>query len=140
MATNPAELDLLRRAAALMRHRAEGATPGPWWVHDHNETDVWAGDQAAVRKVDANGCCARPGIKNCDGACEDLLRRADPLSHGDLKRPEDAAHIASWDPPVALTIAAWLDQVTVACEHGGRAALFAPEAIAVARAYLREDC
>jgi len=60
---------------------------------------------------------------------------------------EDAVHIASWHPGVALTVSAWLDSVADADEppahdgpHKGRTIAHVDEnfAVAVARAYLGE--
>lgn len=70
--------ELLRRAATLMRERAQAAAPGPWQVFASHRggpmiTDTEIGD---VAKVAATGA-----------------------------REENATHIASWHPDVALTAA-----------------------------------
>lgn len=72
-----AALDLLRRAAALMRERAEKATPGTWQANPDGL--VWANPP----------------------------RLGDPVSGS--TEIEDAQHIASWHPAVALAAADWLE-------------------------------
>lgn len=79
----------LREAAALMRERAEKATSDvcPAWT------------SAVVRHI----------ARNCDIDCEYL-----DCEHADDEAPiwdryDDAAHIASWHPAVALAVADWLD-------------------------------
>jgi hypothetical protein len=72
--------EVLRRAAALMRERAEAATPGPWFTgrsHDDDATPF-------VRK---------PGWWVVASRTDD----------------GDARHIASWSPVAALAVADWLD-------------------------------
>ena len=97
-------VDPLRAAARLMRERAEAATPGPWEpvlqiVRAPNWPDV----------VDV-------WVAKTDRAVMEL---------GD---PANAAHIASWDPQVALAVADWLDSEADWTQCA--------EAVAVARAYL----
>jgi hypothetical protein len=101
--------ETLRRAAALMRERARGASEGPW---RHEHVGLQGGEQinnGAVRvaRVYAN---------------ED-----------DWRACENAAHVASWHPAVALAVADWLDSEDT---HQ-----FGPteHAINVARAYLGES-
>jgi len=89
--------DLLRRAAALMRERAEAATPGPWHgfppeAPAWSQQVVWAG-QATVAEVSM----PIPPEFGLDGLA-------------------DRDHIASWHPAVALAVADWLDRV-VASHH-----------------------
>lgn len=109
----------LRRAAALMRERAQAATAGPWSLVP-GAANVWhfpeEGAPAVVVKA---------------------IGRAVGMS--------DAEHIASWHPAVALAVADWLDVAADSptcicdchladgdphCEHSA--------ALAVARAYLGE--
>lgn len=114
--------EVLRRAAALMRERAEAATSSPW--HYENGATGFApmvvGDSMAVAET------------------------------FDKPHLSDAQHIASWHPAVALAVADWLD--ATAAEHESDAAdprvnsFFAAfdtaadfGAIAVARAYLGEQ-
>lgn len=91
--------ETLRRAASLMRERAEAATEGvcPAWT------------AAAVRHI----------ARNCDIDCEylscehteaddDAGRSGSAAGWG---RYNDAQHIASWHPAVALAVADWLDAV-----------------------------
>ena len=123
------DADLLRRAAALMRERAEAATPGPWVRSgssietDHEcspSHDCWpVGDTYSGMKPDGS------------------------TYPRDLNRA-DAEHIASWHPAVALAVADWLD----AEAESHRADLVGPfpsaccrmsQARAVARAFLGSD-
>lgn len=125
--------ELLREAAALMRRRAEAATPGPW------ESSVWDSG-LSYRALNASVITSLMGdsVANADydGYAEG--------PHG--AEGADAAHIASWHPLVALAVADWLD--SAAREHD-EAECFAFEppngcheahrALAVARAYLGRD-
>jgi len=111
--------ETLRRAASLMRERAEGATPGPWTCYgDHL---VWPSEQGPA----AN----------------------DPILAMVGEAHEDSAeHIASWHPAVALAVADWLDAVAEAWpisepDYGlsvRAEAVGHRQALAVARAYLGE--
>lgn len=84
---------LLREAAAKMRERAEAATPGPWRALSETsgamswDVEVVAGD--------------------------DRLCTFDPSDYPDgiqdVAPEDDAEHIASWHPDVALAVADWLD-------------------------------
>lgn len=108
----------LWRAAALMRERAEAATPGEWRI-------VPVGARADVR--------TEPGI-GYDYRGSAVATAAD--SAFGCAQYGDAAHIASWHPAVALAVADWLDVVanTSATHRAGFT-----EALAVARAYLGEQ-
>lgn len=126
--------DLLRRAAALMRENAAGATPGAW---EH----TYGGIYTAAKKE-------RIGI-----AYEKHVVDEDDLNHGE----DDAAHIASWHPGVALAVAemvsfvaeVWQDDTECHWPVGpdepcGRCAdcdrrWIQQRAVAVARAYLGES-
>jgi len=101
--------DLLRRAAALMRERAEDAAPSPW-------REVGDGELL--------GCYAVV----CCGSAEFNVAPA--------VIPANAEHIASWHPAVALAVADWLDVTasTLVTYRAGYA-----EALTVARAYLGEQ-
>ena len=93
--------EVLRRAAALMRERAEAATPGRWVRSgssietDHEcspDHDCWpVGDTYSGMKPDGS------------------------TYPRDLNRA-DADHIASWHPAVALAVAKALDDVAQAWE------------------------
>ena len=82
--TNPAET--IRRAATLMRERAEGCQPRRW----HWEA---LGEKRYPQRVSSDG--------NVAIIAETFI---DPAH-----RPYEAEHIASWSPPVALAVAGWLD-------------------------------
>lgn len=117
--------DLLRRAAALMRERAEAATPGPWWWNSSMEDDLHA-DAAGWVGHDRAG----------DGFLEFVASTANhPDGFG------DGVHIASWHPAVALAVADWLDETAATHDdpyyRENYDDLIRP-AVAVARAFLGE--
>ena len=99
--------ELLREAAALMRERADAATPGPWFV-----ATTLDGTSLAV--------CRQKGLSLVAD------RPTDP----------DAAHIASWHPEVAKAVADLLDAFAGDDWSLGVPSLEATHALAVARAYL----
>ena len=75
--------ELLREAAALMRERAEAATPGPWQVGE----DADSGERFVYSE-----------------RWTELAQVAE-WSSG-LGNPQ---HIASWHPAVALAVADWIN-------------------------------
>lgn len=75
--------EVLRRAASLMRERAEAARAGRWF----QEGDEVRANWTLVRQV-----------ATCHGSI-------------DIGNVANAAHIASWHPAVALAVADWLDAV-----------------------------
>lgn len=108
--------DVLRRAAALMRERAEAATPGPW----ERVTHPRFGPQGAVRTPN--------GDLNISAYTEPY------------RSSEDALHIASWHPTVALAVADWLDHEAGYVEaHQASPDGTTKHALDVARAYLGEQ-
>ena len=123
--------ELLRRAASEMRRRAEAATPGPWRFTDSETVnDVW---DAGLVVVDAD--------QTAIAALHDQWYEPDD---GEPACVDDARHIASWHPAVALAVADWLD----AEAESHRADLVGPfpsaccrmsQARAVARAFLGSD-
>ena len=83
--------ETLRRAAALMRERAEAATPGPWVVGPYHQlTSVLSHDGGLT--IASVGAVRLPFVE------------------------ADAAHIASWHPAVALAVADWLTFIADARE------------------------
>lgn len=122
------DADLLRRAAALMRDRAEATRePEPdatqWYGSDGDDEDI-----------------------------DELTAAFDDLFDTSTARA-DAEHMASWSPAVAVAVAAWLDDVAQTYEgdpsnycggegHGGDGACASwwcsnvDHALTVARAYL----
>lgn len=109
--------DTLREAARLMRKRAEKATPGRWETTDRGLThpgvgmDVHSDLEGSV----VADCCGYQGGAGID----------------------DAEHIASWHPAVALAVADWLDAYAERLEVLGHAiGSNRGQALAVARAYL----
>lgn len=102
--------DLLTRAAAAMRERAEAAQEGPW---RRGDIDTFAEAGFHIDYTDVE-----PGV--CGGI-----------------DPADAEHIASWHPAVALAVADWLDSEVN--EWGELPHMLNPHSLAVARAYLGEQ-
>jgi hypothetical protein len=125
--------ETLREAARLMRERAEAATPGPWRFTDSEAVnDVWDGGMVVV-STDADP------IANV----LDEWYEPDP---GEPAPINDAEHIASWHPAVALAVADALDLAAnlappdphhgnERCETCGWVSALA----SVARAYLGEQ-
>ena len=103
--------ETLRRAASLMRERAEAASREPAYLDDH-----WVYE----------------GGEDGDGIFWAVTRNKGDTVAASLF-PKVSAHIASWHPAVALAVADWLD-----AEFNHQ---FGPtaEAIDVARAYLGES-
>jgi hypothetical protein len=121
-----AEVELLREAAKTMRERAQSAEPGPWVTERPGHGKAWINT---------------PGYEHAWGM------------HGFV---EEARHVASWHPAVALAVADWLDVeaqvhddlvtadagVRVATDNRWHIRLDAstlPQALAVARAYLARE-
>jgi hypothetical protein len=123
----------LRRAAALMRERANRAAPGRWYPSDQPES-MW--DVESVSDAEPAGIAVAAATAQT-GACVQ----------------EDAEHIASWHPAVALAVADLLDAeaarverdnahlVSQHGEDGGGVVHVAPSAHCayLARAYLGES-
>lgn len=120
--------DLIRRAEALMRQRAEAASPGRW-----------------------NEMCM--GSEGCSVLNDGRLRDRKHVSFSGRKEWKadhaDAEHIASWGPVPVGAVAHWLEgrarDADCARFDGGMWSLDdcdepvgVEEAIKVARAYLRE--
>ena len=116
--------DVLRRAAGLMRERAEAATPGPWFADDVYGT-VTAGLRSAREAYD----------REYDNSDPDPW--VIPESQDSSTYVPDLRHIASWHPAVALAVADWLDGEAAFCEAEDVPPT--PQALAVARAYLGAD-
>jgi hypothetical protein len=109
-------VDILRRAAALMRDRADAAKPSPW------QPDVDDGHERIDVVTDARSIvvCEAINYRSGDGA-------------------STAQHIAGWHPSVAREIADWLDVVAHDVERPGFDAGWMrvyDQAFTVARAYL----
>ena len=118
--------ETLRRAAALMRERAEADGSSGWQVEDANEGTeyhpLWMVTNDAFHNPSAN---------------DDEPWLAVEVHTGTKATAE---HIASWHPAVALAVADWLDQAAQAHFHGINGPVYVenPRALAVARAYLGE--
>ena len=115
--------ELLSRAAALMRERAEAAL-GPdfeWAVAEDADGSAtwWA-------FTDEDRMCAN-GILTV----RDLPQWTDRLTLWE--------HITGWPPAVALAVADWLDREAAWEERGATLAGDRFQALAVARAYLGES-
>ena len=81
--------ELLRRAATILRERAEAATPGPW-----KQTD-------GFRSHDDDRAYVVPTGREVHYVC----------AGGVLGVDEDAPYIATMHPGVGLAIAKWLEDV-----------------------------
>ena len=109
--------ETLRRAASLMRERAEAAEKvhaSPWFP-------------MGAKSV------AYPMTKRMSGTVADTFPRG-----GSKMQADTTAHIASWHPAVALAVADWLDAQAERAEIGFAGKVY-EQALAVARAYLGED-
>jgi hypothetical protein len=120
----------LRQAAGLMRERAEAASAGPW------ERFGMAGVAGKEWEI----------VDERRVECE----CGEPVALLGCATNQNAEHIASWHPAVALAVANWLDGVALFMEAKDDEEYFdldgdpiAPEdthaigsALAVARAYL----
>ncbi len=125
--------DVLRRAAALMRERAQAATPGPW---------VRSGSSIETDHECSPGHGCWPVGDTYSGTMPDGSKQPASLIRA------DAEHIASWHPAVALTVADWLEAEAKFCDESpfyadldtdDERADFLEKPLAVARAYLAES-
>lgn len=112
--------EVLREAARRMRDCAEPATQGPWRA-------LLVGERADVRGLPENTTYDHRG---------DSVATAADSEFGACK-PQDAAHIASWHPAVALAVADWLDEA--ADLWAETYTDYQTRALAVASAYLGTD-
>lgn len=107
--------ETLRRAAALMRKRAEAATPGRWGIE--NRVILVAPEDVGGETVNVIlGHVNQPGI---------------------AENERNAQHIASWHPAVALAVADWLERA--ADDHDDTPCPAIDGALAFAHAYLGES-
>ena len=86
--------DRLREAAAVLRERAEAATPGPWEADGGEISQHWSRPEPWQPVASGEVAC----MAYCYGG-----------SARGIDRDEDAAYIAMMHPPVALALADWLD-------------------------------
>ena len=86
----------LREAAALMRERAEAATPGEWHAFTCEHGDEWYVASKSHGQVTTG-----MHDEQCCGSATVMIERDG----------RDAAHIAAWSPLVALAVAGWLESV-----------------------------
>ena len=122
--------ETLRRAAGLMRERAEAATPGRW--HPFG-TSIGS---------EVDGCTCHGGI--APYGHEQYCGVEGPVVTGG---EADMRHIASWHPAVALAVADWLDVGAEAWQISDpnyatslrAAAVGHRQALVFARAYLGES-
>lgn len=123
--------ELLRRAACLMRERAEAATAGPWTAKD-----PWA---CVVAPADT------PVAKHSPRNDAREIEAYGGLLIGESIIKADREHIASWHPAVALAVADWLEDTALGIESAFAPSLYEQSrpnvqcALAVARAYLGEE-
>ena len=110
--------DTLRRAAALLRERAEKATRGPWQTA--TEIDGWrAGRRTVVRG---------PGSR--------VVTVGQTRTHHS-EGEENVAYIATMHPGVGLALADWLQ--LEADRLGWLENYATPQAVILARLILREE-
>lgn len=113
---------MLRRAAALMRERANHASDASWKPVTEQVPLCPHDEFTYIRhRVTAPGWDtgdARTNVAETDG-------------------PDDALHIASWHPIVAFAVADWLDDTAVwANRPESQLSTTVQRALTVARAYL----
>lgn len=113
--TEATDTATLRRAAALMRARAEAATPGPWTAGFNGES--------VQNLVNMRDHPATFAVVHSDEG-------PSPLS-------ANTAHIASWHPGVALAVADLLDDEARIADKVG--VFLAHVALAIARTYLSDE-
>jgi hypothetical protein len=101
--------DTLRRAAEVLRERAEAAAPGPW---DAEESAVW------WQEADGQAALVASARRFPD---------------------DDAAYIATVDPTLGLALAAWLDDTADYLDHEHITPRDDHPVLAVARAILRDQ-
>jgi hypothetical protein len=122
--------EVLREAAALMRERAEAATPGPWSAADEHGL---LGPDASPAWCVSN---MRPGFESMsptEGYIGDVAETS--LGFPEQRDQHNAEHIASWHPAVALAVADWLDDEAFMHDNGRP---MSSAALATATAYLGE--
>ena len=113
--------EVLREAAALMRERAEAASPSPWSRHRF----FWK--VGSTRGLPDEYWVS---IEDSEGVLACMPEEAS------ASKP-NAEYIASWHPAVALAVADWLD---LCAEHHDELPCPAMDhAATVARAYLGES-
>ncbi|MER7331613.1 MULTISPECIES: hypothetical protein [unclassified Micromonospora] len=119
------DVEILRHASKLMQAHAVAATQGPW-----TSSLVWSPDSHATSGIYSN---AHPTGTPASEVVASGRRGA--RGFGGIRDPRNARHIVSWQPPVALAVAAWLDREVFNAER--RVPVYVePSALAVARAYI----
>lgn len=138
----------LRRAAALMRERAQAATPGRWAAEPETAAGRvwvrmdWRSDLAPVT-LPPHGIAIQRGDIAKRRMFEIRSRREsgwqDTQESVYQQREADALHIASWHPDIALAVA---DLVSMAADHmegaGYPCSSCVDKTLMLARAYLGE--
>lgn len=110
----------LRAAAALMRERAEAATPGTW-------------SPAFVQFQDE----PYAAVLGPEGKAEEPQTWLMATGHGGASQESDADHAASWHPLVAQAVAEWLETEAHMAEARGNGAEGQTfHALKIARAYI----
>ena len=119
---NETPAEVIRRAAALMRERAEAATPGPWLgVTGMFKDGEW------------------PCVITAKGDPKDAETWLMGTGNGGANREADATHAGSWHPLVALAVARWLESLDgIEWKESGPATEELTHALKIARAYLGE--
>lgn len=110
--------EILRKAASLMRERAEAATSGPWEFRPRRGFQGMRDNPATIGFLDDAGYFVM-------------------LREGTWATENDMTYVASWHPAVALAVADWLERCAEWLDRHPQDAT--PDALAVARAYLGSD-
>jgi hypothetical protein len=124
----------IRRAAALMRERAQEASGGGSWRYEDGES------VGAWTLYDEHWNIAT--LTTYDTESYNYAERMPAARHPGYIDPDaNGRHIASWHPAVALAIADWLDYAAdnwgeTDPRFVGRPGAHITPALAVARAYL----
>ncbi|MEU0078624.1 hypothetical protein ABZY58_12060 [Micromonospora tulbaghiae] len=118
-------VETLRQASLLMQANAVAATKGPWTT-----ALVWSPDSAVTSGIYSNAHPTGTPESEVASPARKAARGA-----GGIRDPRNARHMCSWQPSVALAVAAWLDREAFDAER--RVPVHVePAALAVANAYL----
>lgn len=119
----------LREAAALMRERADAATPGPWKSHAR-AAGIQCSECITTTERHYIAQVAPVGHYSPDTWLSGTRGHDEAAARG------DSEHIASWPPEVALTVATWLEDEALGETNPDTDGWLNPLAVALADAYL----
>ena len=122
--------EILRGAAALLRVRAGGATPGPWASLDE-------GDRLIASRAGVSAARARPHHLDTEDLPRGPVNSAEWVFDTPLDHPANAAWVAAVHPGLADPLARWLGlQADMQDASGGGNSAETDHALAVARVIL----